>query len=276
VLAFGAAALVTMVTTVPVGAASGIKLAARIDGTPVDQSSETRPVALHPTRRADVAIEVTNRSDSAVVIRTVRVGGSVLGLSFFAYETAVRFTVEPGQTLTTAFQLDLGDLKGQATGLIVGSVSLLDDKRAEVATEALVVDVRGSMRSVYGVFGIGVATATALSVVALFVALARQKLHRNRWRRAVRFFTPGVGLGLSIVFTLSAMRIFVPRPGRWLPIVATCSIVAFLAGYFTPASDSPDDDEDEDDEDGEDDEGDEDHEAGRPAASPTRGAERRS
>lgn len=232
------------------GGGGGVRLVARVDGVALDESSETRPIALHPDRPAAIAIEVANLTAATIEIRTVRMSGTVLGLAFFAYETAVRLRVDPGATVTAAYRLDLGDLDGQATGLVMGSVSLLDADRSEIVAERMVVDVRGSLRSVYGAFGVAVATLTAASIVALLLGVARHKLPANRWRRALRFLGPGIGLGLTVVFTLSALRVFVPRPGRWVPIVVIAASVAVIAGYLTPTPDDPDDDLDDDLDDG--------------------------
>jgi hypothetical protein len=46
-----------------------------------------------------------------------------------------------------------------------------------------------------------------------------------------------------VVFTLSAVRIFVTRPGVWIPILLVCGGGLFLIGYLTP---TPDDEEDDD------------------------------
>jgi peptidoglycan/LPS O-acetylase OafA/YrhL len=93
---------------------------------------------------------------------------------------------------------------------------------------------------VYGMFGLAVIVLTVLSLGGALLALARHQLPENRWRRGLRFLTPGLGVGLFAVFTLSAMRVLVPRPGVWIPILLVTGGGAFLAGYLTP---SPDDEE---------------------------------
>jgi hypothetical protein len=114
-----------------------------------------------------------------------------------------------------------------------------------VASQDLVVDVRGSVRSVYAAFGLAVAAFTGVSLAGALLALARHRLSPHRWRRAVRFTWPGIGIGLLLVFTLSAFRVFVPLPHRWVPIVAVSTIVLFVLGYLTPTPDEPDDEADE-------------------------------
>jgi hypothetical protein len=218
---------------------------AAIDDRDVSESTETRPITLVPAEPSVIAVDVTNSTSSAVLIKTVRIEGKVIGLTFFAYDTSVGMNLDPGASGSRRFALDLGGLDGQATGLIPGSVKLLDGDRRVVAEERAVFDVRGSLRSVYGLFGMGVAFITLVSFLASLIALARHRLPANRWRRALRFLTPGLGLGLVVNFTLSATRVFVPGLGRWLTIMVVTGLVFFGVGYLTPTP--PDEDEDEED-----------------------------
>ena len=217
--------------------AADVDITVTIDGRRLSEATETKPIRLAPKRDSVLAVDVVNRGGETIKVKTVRLEGRVVGLSFFAYDTNVGLTVPPGGTGSRRFSLDLGGLAGQATGLVPGAVKLLDADRNEVASEEGVVDVRGSLKSVYGLFGLGIAILTALSFSACMIGLARHRLHPNRWRRAMRFLTPGLGLGLLINFTLSATRVFVPGLGRWLTIVVVSSAVFFVLGYLTPAPD---------------------------------------
>jgi hypothetical protein len=231
------AALVIVVSAFPrpAVATTSVTLDARVDGRPVREATETRPIRLDPDRPAVLSVEVVNPGSSVVTVRTVRLEGVVMGLTFFAYDTAVGMVVPAGGRSERRFELDLAGLGGQAIGLIPGSVTLLDADRDEVASEPVVVDVRGSLLSVYGAFGLAVAFLTVLSFLGALVGLARHRLPPNRWRRALRFLTPGIGLGLVLNFTLSATRVYVPRLGRWTGIVAACAVVLFVVGYLTPS-----------------------------------------
>ena len=237
-------AAVALDATPPAAADEGVRIAATIDGRPARTAGERDPVKLRPKEVATLEVRVTNERTTQVEIRTVRLQGEVMALTFFAYDTSVNFTVAPGATETRTFELDLVGLGGQATGLIQGSVAVLDAERDMLASERLVVDVRGSLVSVYGLFGLALIVLTAVSLGGALLALARHRLPVNRWRRAVRFLTPGLGLGLLVVFTLSALRIFVPRPRLWIPILLVSGAAFFVLGYLTPAPD--DDDEGED------------------------------
>lgn len=210
-------------------------MTARIGGQPLATSSETHPVRLSPQRSALIAVTIHNETGGTLHVTTVRLAGQVMGLTFFAYDTTVAITVPAGRTVTRRYALDLVGLNGQATGLIQGSLSILGPGQRLLAAQGVVVDVRGSLRSVYGMFGLAVAVLTALAFASSLLRLARQRMHPNRFRRGLRFLVPGVGLGLFLVFTLSATRVFVPQPGKWVPLLAVSAAVLFGLGYLSPS-----------------------------------------
>jgi hypothetical protein len=235
------AALAFFLLALPAGGAGAavpgrnLTLEAQVDRNAVEESSETRPIRLHPSSEATIFVEVSNTGSTPVQIRSVRLEGRVMGLVFYSYDTLVGMQIEPGATQSRTFPLDLGGLDRQAVGLIPSSVKLIDQDRRVVAEQSGVVDVRGSLFSVYGGFGLGVALLTLLSFAGVLLGLARHLLPANRWRRALRFLTPGLGLGLVINFSLSALRVFVPAPGRWATITVVTGLVFFGLGYLTPA-----------------------------------------
>ncbi|MGH9224180.1 MAG: hypothetical protein ACRD2W_10465 [Acidimicrobiales bacterium] len=235
-------AAVVLFGSTPASGADGVTVQATIDGRPARDASERDPIKLRPKEVASVEVEVTNAGSQAIDVRMVRLEGEVLALTFFAYDTSVFFSVAPGETTSRSFSLDLVGLGGQATGLIRGSVSILDGERRALASDGVVMDVRGSLWSVYGLFGLAIAVLTAVSLAGALIALARHDLPANRWRRGLRFLTPGLGIGLLVVFTLSALRVLLVRPGVWIPILLACGGGLFVVGYLTPA---PDDDEDD-------------------------------
>jgi hypothetical protein len=246
VLAITAVLATLLLTTGPQAhAADTVELVAAIDGRPVSESTESRPIRLDPKRPAALRLQVRNTGTAPVTIRTVRLRGEVMALTFFAYDTSVEIEVAPGATETRSFDVDLIGLRTQATGLIQGEVSVLDGGRHTLASQMVMVDVRGSMWSVYGGFGMALVVLTAISLGGALIALATHRLPDNRWRRGLRFLTPGLGIGLIIVFTLSALRVFVPRPGVWIPILLVSGGALFALGYLTPAPDDEDDDEDD-------------------------------
>jgi len=219
------------------GVVPAVTVVASVAGQPLGTSSQNQPVKLFPRERSILTINVTNNGLAPIDIQEVRLEGQVIGLTFFAYDTAVSIPVAPGATASQRLVLDLSGLSGQATGLIPGAVQVLDGQHHVLAQQDGVVDVRGSLRSVYGLFGLGVAFLTVLSFLGALVGLARHRLQANRWRRGLRFLTPGIGLGLVANFTLSATRVFVPAIGRWVTITFLCAVVFFGLGYLTPTPD---------------------------------------
>jgi hypothetical protein len=221
----------------PAAAAPSVRLTATVASTPAAEATERRPVALDPAEALQLEVRIDNDTDHDLSVRSIRVDGRVMGLTFFSYDTRVGIDVPAHGSATRRYPLDLVGLRGQATGLIPARVVALDSDHRAVASQDLVVDVRGSARSVYGAFGLAVAAFTAVSLAGALLALARHRLSPNRWRRAVRFTWPGIGIGLLLVFTLSAFRVFVPLPHRWVPIVAVSVASLFVLGYLTPTPD---------------------------------------
>ena len=190
-----------------------------------------------PTERVPLTIDITNRDSTPITASSVRFAGKVMGLTFFAYEASIDVRIAPGATESRRITLDLASLKGQATGLLPASISVLDADRNELASQDLVVDVRGSLRSMYGTFGMLLAILTAISLVVALRALAAHRLSPNRWVRGLRFLVPGIGLGMVLVIVCSMLRIFAPTISRWGPLMLLCAGGLFLFGYLSPSPD---------------------------------------
>ena len=242
---------ILLVVAVLTGAAAGdgdggdeaVELEAEISGQDLARADANRPAELTPDAPVEVHMVVTNSGSDPVVVRSIRLEGSVLGLTFFNFETVVGLELAPGATEERTYPLELVGLEGQATGLIPSELQLLDQDRSVLASQGFTADVRGSVRSVYAVFGLAVALFTALTLAACCVSLARHRLSKNRFRRGLQFMVPGLGLGLTATFTLSALRLVAPGAGLWLPLTLGCAAALFVVGYLTPA---PDDDLDDD------------------------------
>jgi hypothetical protein len=182
-------------------------------------------------------ISVENRSTQRVEVRNVRLEGRVLGMSFFSFTSQINLAVEPNATATRTIRLDLGELGDQAVGLIPARMSLLAPDRSVVAETDVATDVRGSLVSAYGLFGLAVGLITLVLVAGLALEIAAHRLPPNRWRRAVRFLAPGLGIGLVATFTVSATRLLLPGATVWVPLVLVSGGVAFVIGYLTPTPD---------------------------------------
>lgn len=235
--ALAAAAAVLLVCAAPAAGATsepGVDVGVTLDGRPAQDHDATDPLPLRPDRELDVTVEVTNRGDAPLEVRSVRLDGRVLGITFVDYDTRVDAVVAPGDTVERQFTLDLARVSEQAVGLLPVDVQVLDVDREPVASVPVVVDAHGGLTSAYGLFGILVAVATALLLGAALVRLARGTLPANRWYRAVRFGVAGAGVGLTVAVTLSVLRWLVPRPGSAMTIVVVAALVGLVLGFLTP------------------------------------------
>jgi hypothetical protein len=209
-------------------------VSATLNGAPAEEYDVSDPLALQPGRDLAVAVEVTNTGDAPLSVRSVRLEGRVLGVTFLDYDTRVDAVVAPGETVDRSYDLDLGRLNEQAVGLLPVELSVLDDSRDPVAAVPFVVDARGDLTSAYGLFGLLVAVATALLLAGALIHLARGTLPEHRWFRAVRFAVPGAGIGLTVAVTLSVLRVLVPDPGSAVTVVVACTLAGLVLGFLTP------------------------------------------
>jgi hypothetical protein len=226
----------------PAGPA-GVTWGATIDGVDVATANSSNPLALPAGRDVRVDLAVDNQGTAPFTVRAVRLEGRVLGMSFYSFTTQVDLVVEPGTKQDRSIALDLGELGAQAIGLIPARLSLLAPDRSVVTSQPLSTDVRGSLISAYGLFGLAVGGITLVLIVGLALEIARHRLPANRWRRAVRFLAPGFGMGLAATFTLSVTRLLIPSASLWLTLVLAFGAVAFLIGYVTPTPHVEEDDE---------------------------------
>ena len=224
----------------PAASAQGgsVALEATVDGKPVGATT----LVLDPAQTPRISVTVRNNTNTVQRIRTVRLKGTALALTFFAYDTTVPFDVPAKGTITRGFQLDLADLGSQAIGLLPTTVQVISPDRDVVAEVETTGDVRGSLWSVYGVFGLAVLVLTILSWLGAIIALARRRLPANRWQRAMRFLPAGVGTGLVAVISLSVLRFIPPSPTAEVPFIVGAAGAALILGYLTPhPGDAPSD-----------------------------------
>ncbi|QLY30250.1 hypothetical protein H0264_34730 [Nocardia huaxiensis] len=222
-------------------AAGSVSATATIDGKPIAGANAANPVRLDPNKVTPVVIEVKNETANPVTLRRVDFTGHVLGLNFFSYSTSVELTVAAGKTEKLTYRLDPAGLDGQATGLIGSDLTLINSAGDPVTSVHTVVDVRGSLVSVYGLFGIILSVLTGLAIADSALTVARHRLSVNRWQRGLRLLAPGIGIGLMIGFTASVARWWVPGTGLWLALAGVFATLFFLAGYLSP---TPRDDDD--------------------------------
>jgi len=101
--------------------------------------------------------------------------------------------------------------------------------------------VRGSLFSVYGLFGLGLLSLTIIAAADVALLIARRRLPENRFRRGLLTMTPGIGVGLVLIFTMSALSVWVPTGPRWILSALMFAGACFAVGYFTGAPEREDD-----------------------------------
>jgi hypothetical protein len=218
---------------------------ATINERPVAEIDANDPVRLNPEEGAYVGLVLTNPSTQEVAIRSVRLDGSVMGLTMYNFTTRIDLVMPPDSITTRRIDVDLIDLSGQATGLIPSRLQLLDNEREVLVSESFPADIRGSLASIYGVFALGVLGITLVLLASLLLAIRRSQLPENRWQRAMRFVPVGVGLGFILTFTLSATRQLSPNAASWTTVVLLCAGAALAVGYFLPLGVAGEDEADE-------------------------------
>ncbi|MBI2169699.1 MAG: hypothetical protein HYU28_09420 [Actinobacteria bacterium] len=238
-----------VVWSAPAQAERGVSFEASVNEHDVAAADANRPAPLRPRQPITLEVTITNRTGDDVLVRSVRLSGTIVGLTFLAYEVRADIAVASGATERRAFEIDPADLGAQAVGLVPARLELLDADRGVIAAEEFTVDVRGSLTSVLGVFAAGVAAVTAVLLVTALVRLAGHRLPATRWRRGLRFAAPGFGLGLTGTFTLSVFRFLTPERTLWLPLVAGGGVAFFVFGYLTPRPRGEEEEADELDED---------------------------
>jgi len=227
-VALGLAAILFGAT--PAAAAEPLRLAIAFDGKDITKNTAT----IEPNRPAELTITATNDTDNQVAIRSVRVSGVALALTFFSYDITVPFDVPAKQTVTRTIMFDFAELEGQAIGLLPSTVDVISTDRDVVGSAATVTDVRGSLWSVYGVFGLAMLVLTGLLWAGGLYAMARHRLPPNRLKRALRFLPAGIGTGLVAVGSLSVLRLVPPAPAVEIPLILVAAAIGLVLGYLTP------------------------------------------
>ena len=119
---------------------------------------------LDPAQAAKVEVTVRNDTNTLQRVKTVRISGTALALTFFAYDTTVPFDVPAKSTETRSFPLEPTDLGSQAIGLLPVTVEVIDVNGTCIASVETTGDIKGSLWSVYGAFGLGVLVLTGVVV----------------------------------------------------------------------------------------------------------------
>jgi len=195
--------------------AGELRLAALVNGRAVGDGR----LLIDPARPAEVTVTVVNGTPAPVRATGIELSGEALGLTLFGYRTPMVMDVPPGAAVSRSYPLPLAGLHRQATGLLPASVRLLGPDGAVLAEVGATAEVRGSVWSVYGVFWIAVVIVSALAWAGLLAALWRPGPPAGRWRRPEWSVPAGACAGVSIVVTLSVLRLVPPTPAVEIALV---------------------------------------------------------
>jgi len=245
-----AIAVVSMAVPSPTGAAEGaFSFRASFDNQRLDLSSSSDPVLIVPGRESTLALELHNGTDSPIVVRQVQLRGKAFEVSLVSYNVLIQARVPAHSNVNVDVPVDFGDLDTQVTGLFPASMALLDPGGSQLATQDFTMDVRGNALSLMGLFTLVVAIATVLSFIAIWVAVLRRRLPRNRWRRALRIGVTGAGVGVVLTLLLAELRLVAPSGSVWIPIVLVPTLAACALGYFSPGPLAIEEEEEQEEED---------------------------
>lgn len=234
VLAGVVASIASVALAGPAWAGPPLDLDATLDGRAVADAGANDPIELGESDQVDVTLVVTNRSSAPVEVRSVKLGATALGVTFVSYDTVVVLDVPAGESREIAFTLPIYDIGDQAMGLVPGALVAYDGRGQVVGEQRFTLDVAGSSSSLYGRFGLLLVGFTVATVGLNLWLAARRRLPTNRLMRGLRFAIAGVGLGLTLCFVLSALRVLAPYPEVWPPLVIVPGLGFFLLGLLSP------------------------------------------
>ncbi|MCL9762190.1 hypothetical protein [Frankia sp. AiPa1] len=206
-----------------------------VDGQPLGPDD----LVLNAGTVARIVVGVKNLSRVAVPVDSVRLSGTVLGLTFFDYDTRLRTTVPASGSANWTVDLDIRDLDGRATGLVPVEVALRDADLHTVARQTGDANVHGSLFSIYGLFGVGLLVLMGLLWAVALLPLGRHAAPATWWLRGVRFVPAGCGVGLFGVFALSATRLLSPTTMVDIVLTLVTTAVCFAVGALMPWLNSP-------------------------------------
>ena len=159
---------------------SSVTFTAVLNGVAAATSTDARPAQVYASSPAMVRITVHNSGASPVEVATIRLEGAVLNLPLFSYDSTVDLTVPPRKTESLTFPVSTQGIGSQATGLVSATLTAIATNGTALTADTIVTNVHGSLRSIYGLFGLAVLVLTISSLVLALVAMARHNLASNR------------------------------------------------------------------------------------------------
>jgi hypothetical protein len=211
-----------------------LALSGTVDGAAIGDGR----LVLEPAQATRVAVKLQNLTSSSVEVGSMRLSGTVLGVTFFDYDTQVRTIVPARGSANWTVDLDTRGLASRATGLVPFALDARGTDRETLATVSGTADVRGSLVSAYGLFGLGLVILTSLLTAVALLPLGRHAAPAEPWLRGLRFVPAGAGAGLVAVFGLSVLKLTVPSAPTDVGIALGAAAIAFGIGCLLPPADA--------------------------------------
>ena len=218
-----------------------LSLDASINGVNTNEGNRTDPIMLAPDEPVLLELQIENIGPAPVNVRHIRLEGEVLEMRFAHANTAVDFSVDPGQTREFDVEIDFFDLGEQVTGQLDTVLSLHDDERKQLVSRQFFSEVDGNATSSLGASLLMLAIFAAGSLIVNLLGVARGRLPQNRWYRGMRFGFTGLTVALLVMLLLPFVGLWLPPLGVWLPVLGLGTLGAFVLGYFSPGPDDIDD-----------------------------------
>jgi hypothetical protein len=209
-------------------------MAASIGARSLMTPTRDNPIIINPKVKQELSMTVQNNGTSAVSVRYLRLTGSLLGIHFVRYQATSDLDVPAGQTRTISALGDFFDVDGVATGYMNATMQVVDQQRNVLATQPFVADVHGKVFSSVGLLLLEAGVFAIVGVIEIVVGLARRKLPRNRFVRAVFFALTAGAVVITLTVAASIGRVALFGSAAWIPALLIASGIAFVLGYLSP------------------------------------------
>jgi hypothetical protein len=192
------------------------------------------PIVINPKVRKQLSMTVRNDGTSVVSVQYLRLTGSLFGIRFVRYQASSNIEVAAGTTRTISVLGDFFDLDGVATGYMSASMQVIDQQRVVLASQPFVADVQGKVVSSVGLLLLESVAFSAVGIVQIVFGLARRRLPRNRFVRAVLFAVNFGIIVITVTIAAAMARVALFGSASWVPALLIASGIGFVLGYLSP------------------------------------------
>jgi hypothetical protein len=209
-------------------------VSAAIGGRSLTEPTRDNPVVINPNNKAELSMTVRNDGTERVEVRYLRLTGSLLGVHFVRYQASANVVVPPGSTRTIAALGDFFDVDGVASGYMNATMQAVDEHRDVLATQPFVADVQGKVASSEGLLLLQAIVFSLVGIIEIVTGLARRRLPRNRFVRALLFGLTAASVVVTIVVGAAMSRVALWGASTWVPVLLIATGVGFVLGYLSP------------------------------------------